>query len=483
VRLELPEGLVALIAALRERGGRPYLVGGAVRDALLELPVVEFDVEVFGLPAESLADALRALGRVDTVGQAFAIHKVSGLAGVAGAVDVALPRRDSKVGPGHRGIEVAGDPGLSLEDAARRRDFTINAMLYDPASGALLDPHGGQRDLAARRLRAVDAARFGEDPLRALRAVQLAARFDLEVDPDTARLCASMPLAELPAERVFGEIEKLLLKARRPSRGLALLREWGMLQTVCPELVPLADTPQDPAWHPEGDVWTHTLQCVDEAAGLLEGLDRPRALAVMLGTLLHDIGKPGTTRFEDGRIRSRGHEEAGVPPTLAVLERWNVHTLLGYDVRAQVVALVAHHLKPGQLYDERERVKDGAIRRLARRCEARLLYRVARADCLGRAPGRFEPVAMEWFLERVLALDVAARPPQPLLLGRHLLAMGVPPGPRIGRILAAVYERQLDGAVTTLDEAETEARRLVSESAETGTARGTLRETGGGEGA
>ena len=318
-------------------------------------------------------------------------------------------------------------PALSVAEAARRRDFTINAMLYDPAGGELLDPWDGRRDLAARVLRAVDPATFGDDPLRALRAVQFAARYELTVDPATARLCASMPLGELPADRVFGEIEKLLLKARRPSLGLALVAEWGLLDAIAPELAPLAETPQDPEWHPEGDVWTHTLQVVDEARQLLDGLeaDRPRQLAVMLGALCHDLGKPATTRFEDGRTRSRGHEEAGLAPTTSLLDRWNVHTRQGYDVRGQVLALVAQHLKPGQLYDDRERVSDGAIRRLARKCEADLLYRVARADCLGRRPGRFEPVAMEWFRDRVRALDVEQRPPEPLLKGRDLIELGV----------------------------------------------------------
>ena len=288
--------------------------------------------------------------------------------------------------------------------------------------------------------------------------------FELRVDEATAKLCASMPLAELPAERVFGEIEKLLLKARRPSIGLALLEQWRMLKVVAPELVPLRSTPQDPEWHPEGDVWTHTLQVVDEAASLLGGLehDRPRRLAVMLGALCHDLGKPPTTKFEEGRVRSRGHEEAGVPPTESLLDRWNVHTLLGYDVRAQVLALVAQHLKPGQLYDDRERVSDGAIRRLARKVEADLLYRVARADCLGRRPGKFEPVAMEWFREKVRALDVAMRPPEPLLKGRDLLELGMSPGPAMGKLLQAVYELQLDGAVRTLDDAREQARRILA---------------------
>jgi len=470
MRTAQPPGLARLLAALREAGGRPYLVGGAVRDALLGLPLEDWDVEVFGLPADRLEPLLAGHGRVDAVGQAFRVYKLAGVEGVRGALDVSLPRRDSKVGPGHRGIAVSGDPFLPVDEAARRRDFTINALMFDPATGEIVDPWGGRRDLEARVLRAVDPATFGDDPLRALRGVQFAARYELQVDEATAALCASMPLAELPADRVFGEIEKLLLKAGRPSLGLALLKAWGMLEAVAPELLPLGTTPQDPEWHPEGDVWTHTLQVVDEAAALLDGLeaDRPRQLAVMLSALCHDVGKPATTRFEDGRVRSRGHEEAGLPPTETLLERWNVHTRQGYDVRAQVLALVAQHLKPGQLYDERERVSDGAIRRLAHKCEADLLYRVAKADCLGRRPGRFEPVAMEWFRERVHALDVAVHPPEPLLKGRDLLSLGMAPGPRLGQVLRAVYEMQLDGAIATQEDARAEAARLIAAEARTG---------------
>jgi tRNA nucleotidyltransferase (CCA-adding enzyme) len=420
------------------------------------------DVEVFGLPLPRLREALSRLGRVDAVGEAFTVLKVSGLEGVDGVVDVSLPRRDSKAGPGHRGIAVVGDPDLSPFEAARRRDFTINAVMFDPFAQAFVDPFHGRADLDRRVLRAVDPETLPEDPLRALRAVQLAARFELTVDPATARLCASMRLGELPAERVFGEIEKLLMKARRPSIGLDLLREWGLLATVAPELVPLIGTPQDPEWHPEGDVWTHTLMAVDQAVPLVVGLDAPRALAVMLGVLCHDLGKPATTRLVEGRLRSHGHEEAGQPPTSALLDGWNVQRRQGYDVRGQVLGLVGNHLKPGQFYDDRARVSDGAIRRLARKCEPDLLYRVARADCLGRT-GDFAPVAMEWFLDRVQQLEVAERPPAALLMGRHVLELGVAPGPEVGRIVRAVYERQLDGVVSTLEEAREEARRMVIE--------------------
>jgi tRNA nucleotidyltransferase (CCA-adding enzyme) len=460
VTVPVPPALRRVVEALRAAGGRPFIVGGAVRDALLGLPVREYDLEVFDLPADVLRTVLADLGRLNVVGEAFTVFKLSGVPGLEQPVDVSLPRRDSKVGPGHRGIAVVGDPGLSVEEASRRRDFTMNALLYDPVGDELVDAHGGREDLAARRLRAVDPRTFGEDPLRALRALQLVARFELEVEAGTARLCASMPLRELPAERVFGEIEKLLLQARRPARGLRLASDWGLLPQIAPELVPLAFTPQDQEWHPEGDVWTHTLLALDQAAPLVADLDRPRALAVMLATLCHDLGKPSTTRIERGRIRSPGHEEAGLAPTESLLDRWNVHTLLGYDVRAQVLALVGNHLKPGQLHDNRERVSDGAIRRLAGRCEPLLLYKVSRADCLGRT-GDFPPVAMEWFLERVRQLDVARKPPEPLLRGRDVVAMGVPPGPEVGRIVRAVYERQLDGAVATPEQAREEARRMV----------------------
>lgn len=446
---------------LTTAGGRVFLVGGAVRDTLLGRSVKDYDLEVFGLPAPVVFEALSRIARVEPAGEAFPVFKVASLSGVPGQVDVALPRRDSKKGPGHRGIHAEADPFMPVEEAARRRDFTINAMMSDLSTGALVDPFGGARDLQARVLRVVDPSTFTDDPLRALRAAQFAARFDLSVEPDTARLCASMPLGELPAERIFAEIEKALLHAPRPSVAFKLLFEWNQFRDIAPELVPLAATPQDPEWHPEGDVWTHTLMALDEARLLIDDLDPPRALAVMLGTLCHDLGKPGTTKFEDGRIRSRGHEEAGVGPTLSLLDRWNVHTRGSFHLRDQVVALVRDHLKPGALHQVREEVSAGAIRRLARRVEADLLYRVARADCLGRT-GNFSPAAMEWFIEEVRRLSVERAGPAPLLMGRDLLELGLKPGPQVGRILAEVYEQQLDSKVQTHEEAKELARRLIA---------------------
>jgi tRNA nucleotidyltransferase (CCA-adding enzyme) len=193
----------------------------------------------------------------------------------------------------------------------------------------------------------------------------------------------------------------------------------------------------------------------------VDDLPRPKRLAVMLGAVTHDFGKPATTAFIDGRIRSIDHEEQGVAPATVFLDRLKIHSIDGYDVRGQVLGFTAQHLKPGMWFKVRDEVGDGAFRRLAQKVDLELLARLAKSDCLGREPGRFNCQAMDWFLDRARALGVEHRPPAPLLLGRHLQAIGVKPGPRMGEILKAVYEQQLDGGVTTLDEALNAARRLI----------------------
>jgi tRNA nucleotidyltransferase (CCA-adding enzyme) len=200
---------------------------------------------------------------------------------------------------------------------------------------------------------------------------------------------------------------------------------------------------------------------VDQARRRIDDLDRPQQIAVMLGAVCHDFGKPATTAVIDGRIRSMDHEEQGVAPTLTFLDRLNIHSLDGYEVRRQVVGLVAQHLKPGSWFKVRDEVGDGAFRRLAHKVDLELLARVAKADCLGREPGRFDCTAMDWFLDRARALGVEHRPPAPILLGRHVLALGLQPGPRVGEILKAVYEQQMDGKVATIEDAIAMARSLV----------------------
>lgn len=450
----LPEQAVALASEVRAAGGRALIVGGWVRDDLLGRHSKDLDIEVFGLDAGTLRRIVESFGRVDVVGESFTVFKI-------GTMDVSLPRRESKTGRGHRGFTVEGDPFLPYDEAARRRDFTINAMSRDPLTGELIDPFGGQQDLANRILRMVDARTFGEDSLRVLRAVQFAARFDLSIDPATADLCRRIPLDDLPSERIWAEIEKLLLQADRPSIGLRLAWDIEVVHRLLPELVPLASCPQDPEWHPEGDVWTHTLMVVDQARMRVTDLDRGPAVAVMMAALCHDIAKPETTAVIDGRIRSPGHEPAGVEPTTRLLDRLNLHSLDGFDVRAAVLGMVAHHLKPAAFHKAPTPVSDGAFRRLAQKVNLELLVRLAHADCNGRL-GTFDCSAIDWFLERARSLGVEHAPPDPLVRGRHLLALGVAPGPAMGVLLRTLYDRQLDGEIRTVDDGIAAARALLA---------------------
>ena len=442
-----------LVNRVRQAGGRALIVGGWARDRLLGRVSKDVDIEVFGLSPDRLRTLLETLGRVETVGESFQVYKL-------GEIDVSLPRRESKSGRGHRGFEIAGDPAMSVADAARRRDFTINAISWDPLTGDYVDPFNGRQDLVERRLKVVDPSTFADDSLRVLRAIQFVARFDLVMEEESADLCRAIPLDDLPAERVWGEVEKLLL-APRPSVGFTLALELGVVDKLFPELRALVGCEQEPEWHPEGDVWVHTLQVIDQARMRIGDLPKPQQIAVMLGAVCHDFGKPATTAFIDGRIRSIDHEEQGVAPATSFLERLRLYSLDGYDVRRQVLGMVAHHLKPGMWFKVRDEVGDGAFRRLAQKVDLELLARLAKSDCLGREPGAFDCQAMDWFLERANRLGVEHRAPSPLLLGRHLLELGVTPGPRIGEILKAVYEQQLDGAVATLDEAISAARRLL----------------------
>jgi tRNA nucleotidyltransferase (CCA-adding enzyme) len=449
------ETAVDIATRVRREGGRALIVGGWVRDRLMGRESKDVDVEVYDLDAQWLRTVLEEIGRVNTVGESFTVYKVND-------VDVSLPRVESKIGRGHRAFAVTGDPHLSPTEAARRRDFTINAIAWDPLTGQYLDPFNGREDLERRVLRAVDARTFPEDSLRVLRAVQFAARFELDVDAGTRALCARIELDDLPSERIWGEIEKLMLQARRPSIGWQLALELGVVDRLFPDIRALVGCEQEPEWHPEGDVWVHTLMVIDQARSRIDDLSHAEQVTVMLGALCHDLGKPPTTAFVDGRIRSMEHEQAGLEPTVRVLDRLNIHTLAGFDVRHQVLGIVAHHLKPLSFFKSATPVGDGAFRRLAQKVDLELLARVAKSDCLGRT-GNFDCSGMDWFATRARELGVEHRPPDPILKGRHLIELGVLPGPRMGVILREVYERQLDGRVTTLDEAVRAAQPLISD--------------------
>ena len=457
---QIPEKVIQLAKAVQAAGGRGLLVGGCVRDPLMGRVPKDWDLEVYGVEAEKLRTILDRFGPVNVVGEAFTVYKLGH------DLDVSIPRRERKTGTGHRGFFIEGDPEMSFEDAARRRDFTVNAILQDPLSGEVIDPFDGLSDIKAKILRAVSATTFGEDSLRVLRAAQFAARFEFEIEEKTLALCQAIDLSDLPSERVWGEMEKLLT-APKPSLGVEWMRKLGAIDQLFPEIKSLIGVDQEPEWHPEGDVYVHTLLVLDRAREVVDDLPYTKIITVMLAALAHDFGKPATTEFIEGRIRSRGHEEAGVEPTEKFLDRLNIHTMSGYDVRSQVVALVREHLKPGEFFKKREEVGDGAFRRLARRCELNLLYRVAKADSLGRnaewVPREkwFDAEAQEWFINRARELDVERQPPEPILMGRHLLELGVEPGPRMGDITRAIYEMQLDGRVKDLDEAIVAAKEMI----------------------
>lgn len=471
----------ALAGERADHPPRALLVGGYVRDALLGRETTDADVEVYGVSAERLHDVIAALfpGRVNTVGRAFGVFKVHLRSDID--LDVALPRSDSKTGAGHRGFTVSGDPFLGFSEASRRRDFTVNALACDPLTGDLLDAHGGLDDLGTRTLRAVDARTFPDDPLRVWRAYQLAARLAFRLDAETLELVTAMvrrgDLAELSKERVTDEIKKLLA-APKPSGGLALARATGAVAAMFPELEALAATPQDPEWHPEGDVWVHTLMVVDAAAAVVARgtweLSGQEPLHVVIGALLHDLGKALTTwtTIKEGRSRivSPRHEAEGETPARAVLSRLT----FGDDAERAALAIVRWHLSPGALFYARERGElddrayANAVRKVLKRIHP-VRWPVLAAACEGDWRGRgipgvetmpFDPGLR--FAEAIAAerLDEAAA--TPLVLGRDVLALGVMPGPEVGRLVRAVEDARDRGEITERAEALELLIRLVA---------------------
>jgi len=457
--LRLPKKILKLAEIVKENGGRAMLVGGCVRDELMGVEPKDWDLEVYGIEPEKLREILDKFGKVDAVGEAFTVYKVGQ------DLDVALPRRERKTGRGHKGFVVEGDPEMSFEEASRRRDFTINAILKDVLTGEIIDCYNGQKDIENKILRVVSRETFAEDSLRVLRAAQFAARFEFEIEEETNEICRSIDLTDLPKERIWGELEKLLLKSVKPSIGLQYFYELNIANQLFPELVALVGVPQEKEWHPEGNVDVHTLMVVDEARKLIDDLPYAKQVTVMLGALCHDLGKPATTQFFDGRWRSHAHDEAGVEPTLSFLDKLGIYTLDGYDVRQQIVQLVRYHLTPGMFY--KSKPGDGAFRRLARKVEPDLLYRVAKADSLGRNPEWlpkekwFKAEAQEWFIERIRDLKVETEAPKSILMGRHLIELGLKPSLEFKRILETIYEKQLDGQISDLNEAIQEAKKMI----------------------
>lgn len=440
----LLEALTPLFDALARAGGRPLLVGGAVRDLLLGLPPTDIDVEVYGIDGQRLAAALAPFGRVDAVGRSFGVLKVR-LAGYD--VDVTLPVRHHPVADDEPGALPEYDPSLTPREALARRDFTINALALTP-SGDIVDEFGGRADLEARLLRHTSEA-FGDDPLRVLRAMQFAARFDMRLAPETAALCRTLlpASARLPLDRIWREWHKWATLGAHPSAGLRALDESGWL-ALYPELAALQGCPQHPHFHPEGDVWIHTLYVCDAAVQIAEreALDARDRAVLLFAALCHDLGKPSTTVVEeDGIPRSPGHAAAGVPLTQTFLARIGAP----HWIERLVTPLVREHL-----VHVHTPATPRVVRRLANRLAPATLVqweRLVEADARGRPPLPPERPAAA-FLAIAETEGAARNRPAPLVRGRDLIAAGVAPGRRLGEMLRRAYEAQLDGVFSTVEE-------------------------------
>lgn len=461
------ETVCLICEAVKRAGGKALLVGGAVRDEVLGVATKDFDVEVYGLEPDIVEQIVGRFGEIKDVGKAFGILKLRREGGVE--IDVSLPRTDSKIGEGHRGFEVKVDPKMSVADAAKRRDFTFNGLSKDPLTGEIFDPWGGVDDLRHRRLRVTDPERFRDDPLRLLRGAQFVARFGLSVEPDTMKLMREMvpELKEISVDRIRDEWEKLLMRAMRPSMGLEVLNNAGIIDAYYPELAALRGSQQEFEWHPEGDVWIHTLAVVDAAKDIVERnqLDPCAARVVVLAALCHDLGKPPLAQVVEGRVRSPGHDTGGVEPTVAFLTRIGARKK---DVE-MVSNLVREHIWPTSIYlnqrglqSRKNRVTAGAFRRLAKRLHPatmEMLIHVVEADGLGTGPfldpnnpdqlmlrivDAYGLEAGRWMRATAEEMGIFKEKPKPIISGRELIALGFKPtvktGQQFGVIMALVEE-------------------------------------------
>ncbi len=448
--LALSAPLDCIVRELYAAGFRALVVGGAVRDALLGLDPKDVDIEVYGITYDRLAEMLARHGRVDLVGKSFGVVKLEGH-------DFSVPRRDNKIGRGHRDFLTTFDPAITPREAASRRDFTINAIAYDPVTQEVLDFFNGREDLQNRILRATGCA-FSEDPLRVLRGMQFACRFDLTVDPATADMSRSISdqYSTIAKERIAEEFMKWATKAAHPGQIFEYLDATGWLKHY-PEIGRLKGVPQDPEWHPEGDVAIHTMHVVNCAAEIAErdhcrGDDRA---VLLFAALTHDFAKADTTelREKDGRLRwtAYGHEAASGPLARRFLERIGIKEA----IVAQVVPLVEHHLAHSSIGPE---VTPRAVRRLAVRlapASITQLIRLIEADASGRPPRPPGlPDSAARIREAAAAQSVDEKPQAPLILGRHVLPyFSNQPGKHIGEMTRAAYEAQADGAFSTEEEA------------------------------
>ncbi len=411
--------------AISQEGGRAFYTGGYVRDYLLNAelrPEADIDIEVFNIEERQLMSILARFAFPKQVGKAYPIIKIAGYP----QLDFSMALTDD------------------YEGAALRRDFTINAVMQDVLTGEILDFVGGQQDIKNRLVRHTRAQVFKEDPLRVYRAAVLAARLNFDIYPETLDLMKVTDLSNLPGERIFDELQKLLLLAVQPAKGLRYLAQTKILEKQHPALFNLIGCIQEKEYHPEGDVWEHTLLAVDAASGLKMQTENPAAL--MWAALLHDIGKPPTSEMKVGKIVSYGHDQVGAELARKYLRELKASNIL---IR-EVTTLVKEHMQPLLLYKQREEVTDKAIRRLVNRVNLMDLLLLAEADYLGRNNSDdFMPIRT-WFLERLEKMDLDPRQKiEPLVKGRDLIALGLKPGKNFKNILHYAFDLQLEGKSKT----------------------------------
>lgn len=413
--------LVKIAQEIAARGGRMYLVGGAVRDLLLQRNTdnEDIDVEIHGLDKSQVLQVLKKFGICKEVGKSFVTIKIKG-----------YQQYDFSV----------AEPGTSLLKACSRRDFIINTPLQDILSGEIIDPLNARQDLSDRIIRPTNPGVFRDDPLRAYRAVQLAARLEFSLAPETEALIRDTPLQGISGERVYRELTKLLMLAPKPSIGLSLMAKAGILEQNHADLARLRGCAQSALHHPEGDAWQHTLLVVDQAARLKGSSKDPRSY--MWAALLHDIGKPDTTRRQGDKITSYGHDLLGGKLARQFLERLTDEE----QVLKRVSLLVKEHMRPVLLYKDRDKVTDRAIRKLAARVDLSELLLLAQADYLGRDIEReFSPIE-EWFRDRISRLGLKwGETIAPLVQGKDLISLGLKPGPQFSKILDQAFDWQLAG--------------------------------------
>ena len=458
--MKIPKIIDSISKELLEHNAKAIVVGGSVRDHFLELSIKDYDVEIYGLSQiEELESILSKYGSVNLVGKSFGVLK---FVHEGEEYDFSFPRTEEKVALGHRGFDVTCNGELTFKEASLRRDFTVNAIGYDIEEKAFIDPYGAKDDMKKRCLRHINDGTFIEDPLRIYRAVQFCARFDYVLAEETFKLCKIMVeqgmLEELAKERIYIEFKKLLLKSPKPSVGFELIRELGILKYY-PELEALIDVPQSPKWHPEGDVWVHTLMCVDKMVTLKTG-DEKHDLKMMFAILCHDLGKATHTQITPEKISAIGHELAGLEPT----EKFMYRLTDEHDFIKSLFPLVEYHLAPSIYY--KGKAKNSTIRRLSTKVNIEELVTVARADFLGRTTeeslsGIYK--AGDWLLKKAEELDVYNVPPISLIQGRDLIALGLKPSVEFKKILNRVYESQLEGKVSTIEEAVAYAKVLIQE--------------------